>query len=472
MRRQVTVGGLVALALLTGSVVAYAAPPAPPGECAAVAGAEGASPGLVPGPRVSGQDEPDPDGDGGDPDPDDGGDPGDDPADDSDDGTGDEDPADEDPADEDPPDEDPADDSGDGSGDDGSGDDASDDDSDDASGEDQALDQGEDSGEEPADGDAAGGDSDEDPAATTPGAAPADPAAPAGAPDGPAADETVGDTSDAPAADACASPTAAEALGWGVPAAVDEFDGPLGGDWRVYSGSGFDGQGTRTADALTVDDGVLTITGDEAGATGGMAWATGQEYGRWEARVRTPESDPSYNALLLLWPDDPAAAGSETSSGETGSGEIDFMEMLDPARQTANAFVHPGAEAAPAMGEVAVDGTAWHTWAVEWTPTAVTTYVDGVRWWSVDDPAQLPSGPMHLCVQLDWFPTGDGEVRESSMQVDWVRQYTLDAAPSGADDPEASTDPAPAAPSAERLSEGAPDVPARPGLVAGTVRSA
>lgn len=461
MRRQVTVGGLVALALISGSVVAYAAQPAPPGECApaVAAGAEGASPGLVPSPRVTRQDDPGPDDAGGDdPDSDDGGDSDGDQADDSDDGADD--------------------DSDDGSGDDGSGADSGDDDQADDSDDDPAGN----SGDAPATDDPAAGEAPVDPAAAP---VPGDPAGAA------PADEP--GTGAQPATDACAAPTASGALGWGEPDVVDEFDGPLGGAWRVYSGSGFDGQGTRTADALTVDDGVLTVTGDSTGATGGMAWATGQEYGRWEARVRTPVSDPSYNALLLLWPDDPTAAGSE----------IDFMEMLDPTRQTANAFVHhPGAEAGPAMGEVAVDGTAWHTWAVEWTPTAVTTYVDGVQWWSVDDPALLPSGPMHLCVQLDWFPAGEEGVRESSMQVDWVRQYTLDdaqaapvdaAAPSQAGDPAASTDPDPASPdpaagpdpvgpdpaaggsadtpSTDRLSEGAPDAPARPGLVPGAVRT-
>jgi hypothetical protein len=29
---------------------------------------------------------------------------------------------------------------------------------------------------------------------------------------------------------------------------------------------------------------------------------------------------------------------------------------------------------------------------------------------------------MHLCIQLDWFPKV-GAVRQSTMQVDWVREY-------------------------------------------------
>ena len=38
-------------------------------------------------------------------------------------------------------------------------------------------------------------------------------------------------------------------------------------------------------------------------------------------------------------------------------------------------------------------------------------------------PQALPPRPMHLCVQLDFFPAGDAEVRPSRMDVDWVRQY-------------------------------------------------
>ncbi len=149
--------------------------------------------------------------------------------------------------------------------------------------------------------------------------------------------------------------------------------------------------------------------------------------------TRPGRCTPTYDALLLLWPDDESGAGSE----------VDFMEMLDPTRQTANAFLHSGGETVQPMGEIAVDATQWHNWAVEWTPTSITAYLDGVEWWTVDDPALLPQGPMHLCVQLDWFPTGEGAVRESSMQVDWVREYAVDApAPAApAEDPAAGAEP-------------------------------
>src|SRR5918998_627444 len=85
-----------------------------------------------------------------------------------------------------------------------------------------------------------------------------------------------------------------------------------------------------TVDAVGVRDGILTITGDPKGNTAGMEWGGGQRYGRWEGRVRAPASDPTYNALLLLWPD---------AENFPVGGEIDFMEMMDHTRQKTNVFL-------------------------------------------------------------------------------------------------------------------------------------
>jgi beta-glucanase (GH16 family) len=218
-------------------------------------------------------------------------------------------------------------------------------------------------------------------------------------------------------------PTAAATYGWGTPNREDDFTEGLSG-WGIYDGPGHANKGTRSPSAAKVADGVLTIDGDAEGTTAGMAWGRGkgQKYGRWEGRVRAPASDPTYNALLLLWPD---------AEDFPRGGEIDFMEMTDDTRQATNVFLHHGKDNAQEHGIVKVDATQWHNWAVEWTPEGVTTYVDGKQWWRTDDTAALPPGPMHLCIQLDWFPQkGDGAVKPSQMQVDWVRQYPVDAPPS------------------------------------------
>ena len=214
--------------------------------------------------------------------------------------------------------------------------------------------------------------------------------------------------------------TAAEKLGWGDPVRSDDFTGGTDG-WNIYDGPGHAGNGRRTPDAVSTGNGMLTITGGRDGDTAGMAWMPGQKYGRWEGRVRAPASDPSYNALLLLWPD---------AENFPEGGEVDFMEMMDHTRQKTNVFLHYGADNSQVSGDVEIDATEWHNWAVEWTPKGITAYVDGERWWETTDTSILPPGPMHLCIQLDWFPKG-GDVKESTMQVDWVKQYTLDGGATG-----------------------------------------
>ncbi|MBW0115188.1 glycoside hydrolase family 16 protein [Pseudonocardia abyssalis] len=240
--------------------------------------------------------------------------------------------------------------------------------------------------------------------ATDPGSTDTDPA-----------DDPVPTTPRAPAPDTATGTSAATELGRGTPDREDDFTSGLS-QWELYDGPGHAGRGMRSPSAATVQDGVLTITGDAAGTTAGMCWAQGQRYGRWEGRVRAPAPDPSYDALLLLWPDADSPAG----------GEIDFVEMQDPTRRTTDFFLHHGADDRQVTGQVEVDATQWHTWAVEWTAESISAFVDGERWFHTTDTATFPPGPMHLCVQLDWFPQGSGEVRESSMQVDWVRQYSLD----------------------------------------------
>jgi licheninase len=235
-----------------------------------------------------------------------------------------------------------------------------------------------------------------------------DPAAPAagGAPTGTAVTESAGDDT-----------SAARLLGWGEPERVDEFTGPLGSDWDRYDGVGHNGNGVRSPDAISVHDGLLTITGDADGTTGGVAWVPGQRYGRWEARVRAPVGNPTYNALLLLWPD---------AEDWPVGGEVDFMELTDTSRQSAQYFLHYGQDNQQEKGEVTVDATQWHNWAVEWTPDHIVAYLDGREWHRTTVPDRLPPRPMHLTIQLDWFPEGqDAASGDASMQVDWVKQYPM-----------------------------------------------
>jgi hypothetical protein len=393
MRRYLAIGGIVVGTMLAGSMAASAQPAPAPSECptasapaatgdaAAAAGPASSSDAPAdPGSSASGQSGP--------------GEPA---------GST---PAEPGTSDEQPPGETPA-----GSGDPATGEtpkvaEAQRDDSSGAAGGDSGAEgsgshggpSGGSSGEKPADDRPSEEKPAADPAvAADPGPTPADPCAPG---------ETVPGE----------STSAGKLLNWGEPNRVDTFDGTsLKSDWNVYDGVGHAGNGRRTPDAFSVKDGIMTITGDSAGSTGGMAWNPGQKYGRWEGRVKAPASDESYNALLLLWPD---------AENFPVGGEIDFMEMTDHTRQSTNMFLHYGKDNKQVQGDVKIDATEWHNWAVEWTPTHVAAFVDGKEWWRTTDRGILPPGPMHLCIQLDWFPKG-GDVQESHMYVDWVKQYAL-----------------------------------------------
>jgi glycosyl hydrolase family 16 len=214
--------------------------------------------------------------------------------------------------------------------------------------------------------------------------------------------------------------TAAELDGWGSPDRSDDFNDSSSLDgWHMYDSVGHAGNGKRTPDAVSVVDGVMTITGDANGNSEGMAWLPGQLYGRWEACVSSPHASPNYHSVALLWPD---------SENWPDDGEIDFMEIVDPSRQNVTASVlhvdwrdRIRDRAENFHTQLNIDATQWHSWAVEWTPTRVAGFVDGAQWFSVTD--HVPQGPMHLCIQLDNF---GGDLSQGGQQlVDWVRQYPL-----------------------------------------------
>ncbi|WP_081998727.1 glycoside hydrolase family 16 protein [Sinomonas humi] len=209
---------------------------------------------------------------------------------------------------------------------------------------------------------------------------------------------------------------AAVAQGWGSPIDGDEFNTGTAPDparWQIYSSSGNAGQGVRTPAADTIANGVLTIAGDAEGNTGGIAANfERQKYGRWEVRMKTSSHDANYHPVVLLWPDSnasPTCAEVDFAEGTTDTSSISF-------------FLHYACTGSTfqTLATKTLDTTQWHDYAVEWTPTAVTGYVDGVPWFR--DTAHVPHESMHLTLQLDWFPNG-APTTPAQMLIDWVRVY-------------------------------------------------
>ncbi|MEO3754497.1 polysaccharide lyase family 7 protein [Streptomyces sp. B6B3] len=227
---------------------------------------------------------------------------------------------------------------------------------------------------------------------------------------------------------------------WGEPLPIsDEFDytGPVDPTkWGVPSGEvggtegcweGHDENGRRCAKNSTVEDGIMTMTGQANGDTGWLRQDYETQYGRWEIRSRsenTGDSGGLYHPLHLIWP---------TEDNRLENGEYDWIEYTNPDAQCVGAWIHYPQSPTDEKEHhelCGVDMTEWHNFAFEWTPDALVGYVDGEEWFRMSDGANdergdvqdMPSG--HLNIQLDNF-TGSSGLRPAIFQVDWVRTYDV-----------------------------------------------
>ncbi|WP_130289152.1 glycoside hydrolase family 16 protein [Pseudonocardia sediminis] len=218
----------------------------------------------------------------------------------------------------------------------------------------------------------------------------------------------------APGAGNCPN-TAAQKLGWGDPTRVSDFDGStVPPDWHPYGPEpGHDKQGTRTPEAITVADGMMSINAEQDGTTGAVSWHPGQQYGRWESCVKSDEGQGGLNALLLLWP---------VAENFPVGGEIDWMEISDDSRQETGFFLHYGENNDQESATVKNDATKWSAYALEWTPEKISVFVNGEEWYSTTEKDHLPPGPMNMTMQMDYFPEAGGP---SAMHMDWAHQWAL-----------------------------------------------
>jgi Glycosyl hydrolases family 16 len=215
------------------------------------------------------------------------------------------------------------------------------------------------------------------------------------------------------------STSTAAPAGWTL-VQSDDFNGTAVDTtkWSIYSGTGNAGYGLRAASALSVGSGLLTITAQMLNGSlvsGGITNRFSQAYGRFEFRVRT-DPDPSLatSGVVLTWPQ---------SGNWPVDGENDIYETtLDADRTPVRSFVHYGATNQQYwFMHTGLDGTQWHTMAMEWEPSAIRIYRDGVLDWTVTDASAIPDVAHHLSIQLDAFKQSmTGTVR---LQVDWIRIY-------------------------------------------------
>ncbi|MGW0517539.1 BTAD domain-containing putative transcriptional regulator [Crossiella sp. NPDC003009] len=208
--------------------------------------------------------------------------------------------------------------------------------------------------------------------------------------------------------------TAAERFGWGQPLHAAEFRTGLDDGWTAAGPRpGQHNRGRKIPERVSVRDDVLTITGDANGDTGYISRDEGSFRTRWEARVRLPPGCACYRPLLTLWP---------VKEDFPAGGEIVFLEVFDPERQTAHFFLADENTKDNRYTESrAVDMTKWNHFAVEWTENELTGYINGEKWFHTAQRDKLPPGPMRPTIKLD--ATMTTEFRPATMEVDWIREY-------------------------------------------------
>src|SRR5579859_235214 len=209
-----------------------------------------------------------------------------------------------------------------------------------------------------------------------------------------------------------------------------------------------DGQGhmniTARRETYTGDDG---ITRDYTSARLTTQHKFTQRYGRFEARMKIPPGQGTWPAFWML------GDNTDIVSWPQG-GEIDVMESVGNDPGTVWGSIHgPGyTDTGITGGYTLPNGAqladAYHLYAVEWSPTRVSWYLDDVLY-ETRTPADLPPGapwvfdhPFFLLVNLaiggDWPGSPDATTPfPAVLQVDYIRTYQL------ADSPATST-PAPA----------------------------
>ncbi|HET7752537.1 MAG TPA: glycoside hydrolase family 16 protein [Anaeromyxobacteraceae bacterium] len=227
----------------------------------------------------------------------------------------------------------------------------------------------------------------------------------------------------------------------------DEFDGTSLDvqKWRSWDGPRRDG--VSTADAITVSGGALHVrTYTEAGVHKTGFLGTDGRFeptrGYFEARIRFSGAPGHWCAFWLLPPTignprgDPAKAGVETDVAEHRVVDGGGWDLRDYVQVALNwdgqgAARRNVSKVTTLPGNAPVNG-AWHVYAVLWTDSAYTFYVDGAQVWSTNAAVSARSEWLHLTCEVEdggWAgsipPAGYGtrDTSTTGMDVDWVRVW-------------------------------------------------
>lgn len=208
---------------------------------------------------------------------------------------------------------------------------------------------------------------------------------------------------------------------------VGSFPSAVSGKWTAYPDGWHDTSGNGTYEPskvvsihngvmnlyLHTQDGIHMVSAPEPVIPGAPGSEGGLLYGRYAMRFKADQI-PGYKTAWLLWPD----------SENWSDGEIDFPE--GNLTGTISAFMHhQGNPTAQDAYPTSATYATWHTAVIEWTPQAVTFYLDGQVIGTSTNPANIPSTPMHWVLQTETQLSGGPPSNSAggNVQINWVTAY-------------------------------------------------
>jgi beta-glucanase (GH16 family) len=221
----------------------------------------------------------------------------------------------------------------------------------------------------------------------------------------------------------------------------DEFEGSIGPDWVFETGNGSNGWGNNELqyyrrENAAIENGSLVITARREDI-GGFKYTSARmktqgkqsfKFGRIEARMKLPLGTG-------LWPAFWALGSNITQVGWPASGEIDVMEHVN-TEALVHGTVHwtaPDGSYASYGGNVATTPDQYHVYSIEWDPSFIRWYVDGVQFHVIDIAGGVGGTAefqndffllLNLAVGGNWpgFVVDEGKL-PAKMLVDYVRVY-------------------------------------------------
>lgn len=154
-----------------------------------------------------------------------------------------------------------------------------------------------------------------------------------------------------------------------------------------------------------------------------------QQYGRFEARIKTPVTHgPGLHEAFWLWPDD-----HYSTINWPDSGEIDISETFSAYPNISGTYLHYDSPVSSLLlpsnaKNCAADRGVWNTYTLEWGPSRIETFVNGKSCLvnTSGDPAFQKRYIINLTETMGgatWNQLSDPSDLPATVQFDYVRVW-------------------------------------------------